>query len=578
MVNDLLGRCTTCFIFLIPAALMFSLLIGVPAQVQAQEKIDQINRAAEQIQREQQERQQQLLKNKQPGKQTSPQKLPEVKLPSLPKGGTCREIRKIVLTGVTLLPKNVTQALVAPYQGKCLYAEDIEKLLADILKAYIDRGYIAVRPYIQAQDLSTGRLEILILEGKVERLNLQDDGKHSINLTTAFPFVKGKPLNLRDIEQGLEQINRLASNNATMEISPGAESGESIINIINTPSFPLSAYISLNNLGSKSTGEKQGSITLSMDNPLHLNDFLTYTHSRTLFEPDRFRDSSSNSFFYSLPLGYWTLQQSYSFSEYRTPVITSVATLVARGDSETYRAELNWVAYRDQNQKLTTLLAINKKSFNNYLDDEFLSVSSRKLTIFDVGMNWNRRFPRLSVNLGLSWSKGLSWFGALKDPDGLDATAPHAQGSVFRYSGGMQVPFPVLGRVFSFSSQLTGQYAMQPLYGSEQITIGSYYSVRGFNRYSLAGDRGYFVRNELSSSLPKLSFVGITARFFLGLDAGRILGYKNTDSANLSGAAAGIRFAGKHLSAELSVAKSLSVPDTIEREPEQYFATVTANF
>ncbi len=142
----------------------------------------------------------------------------------------------------------------------------------------------------------------------------------------------------------------------------------------------------------------------------------------------------------------------------------------------------------------------------------------------------------------------------------------------------MRVPFPVHGRVFSFSSQLTGLYAMQPLYGSEQITIGSFYSVRGFNRYSLSGDRGYFVRNELSTSLPKLSFIGITATVFLGFDAGRIEGYKNTESANLSGAAAGIRFAGKHLLAELTAAKALSVPAVIERESEQYFATATVNF
>ncbi len=577
-MDGLLSRYSAYFVFLVPVSLALCLLAGTSALAQTPSEIEGVNRAVDQIQREQQERQQQqLLLDKQRGKQTEPQELPEVKPQSFPKG-ECREIREIVLTGVKLLPQSVIRKLVAPYEGKCLFAEDVEKVLADILKAYIDRGFIAVRPYIQAQDLSSGRLEIFILEGKVEGLLLDDDDKHSVNLTTAFPFVKGKPLNLRDIEQGLDQINRLASNNATMEVSPGAEPGASIVNIINPPSFPVSAYATINNLGSQSTGKDQGSFTLSLDNPLRLNDFITYTHSRTLFEPNQDRKSTSNSFFYSLPLGYFTLQQSYSSSDYRTPLITSARTLVAHGDSETFRTELNKVAYRDQNQKLTALVAINRKSTMNYLEDEFLSVSSRKLTILDVDLNWAKRFSTFSVNLGFGWSKGLKWFDALVDQAGLDDAAPHAQGSKFRFSGGAQVPFSVFGQGISFSTQFTGQYADEPLYGSEQITIGSHYSVRGFNKYSLAGDRGYFVRNELSTSLPKLPFLNITVRLFLGFDAGRIEDYKSTDSANLSGAAMGIRCSGKHLMGELSALKSISVPDACERESVQCFATVTAKF
>ena len=549
------------------------------AQVTTQAEIDNANRAVERIQKEQQERlQQQLLMDTQRGKQTPPQDLSEKNVPSLPKGGGCRLIKEIVFTGVTLLSASSTQELAAPYQGKCLYVDDIEKLLADVLKAYIDHGYVAVRPYLRAQDLNEGRLEILIVEGKVGGFNLQDGDKHSVNLTTSFPFVTGKPLNLRDIEQGLDQINRLASNNATMEVGPGAESGESNIVITNTPLFPISASASINNLGGLSTGKNQGSYTVSLDNPLRLNDFISYTHSQTVLESNSIRDSVADSFFYSLPLGYWTLQLSASASNYHTPVTTSVRTLVARGDSDSFRTELNKIAYRDRDQKLTALVAITKKSSKSYLDNEFLSVSSRSLAILDVGTNWTRRFSGLTTNLSLGWSKGLRQFNALVDADGIDAASPHAQGSRFTYSGGVQIPFAVLGREFAFSSQITGQHALTPLYGSEQITVGSHYSVRGFNRNSVSGDRGWFVRNEVSSALPKLPFSDITPKPYLGLDFGHIEAYKSTRAANLSGAAVGIRFAGKHLMAEISVAKSLSVPGAIERESAMYSATLTASF
>ncbi|WP_207263858.1 ShlB/FhaC/HecB family hemolysin secretion/activation protein [Desulfovibrio sp. Huiquan2017] len=553
--------------------------LAAPAWSVTPAEIEAANREAQRIQNEQQERmKQQLLKDSNRGKETTPQAVPEVPAPSLQKSGMCRDIQEIELTGVTLLPESVTKSLTAPYLNKCLYVEDIEKLLSEILKAYMDRGYIAVRPYVQAQDLTNGRLEILIVEGKVERLILKDGDKRSVNLSTAFPFVPGKPLNLRDIEQGLDQINRLQSNSATMEISPGAEAGASVVTITNTPSLPLFISGTLDNLGGLSTGRHQGAVTAGVDHPLFLNDYLNYTHRETLFEDARFRDSNSDSLYYSVPFGYYGVQLFYSNSSYRSPVKTSSRTLVARGTNETFRGELDWVAYRDQNQKLSTLVALNTKNSRNYLDGEFLKISSRKLATLDVDVNWFSRFSGFILNGGLGWSKGLMEFGALRDQGDAPTSSPRAQGAKFRYSAGVTVPFEVLTQDLVFSSQLFGQYALVPLYGSEQLTVGSFYTVRGFNRNSLSGDRALYVRNEISTSLPPLPYIGVTLRPYIGFDMGRIEQFKTTNDAELSGAALGIRFAGKYLSGELSAAKSIAVPTAIEREPVQFSAAITVSF
>jgi len=565
-----------------PVILALFLCIGLTSTANAltPAEIDAGNQAARRIQQEQQERQQQQLREDalRRGK-AQEQQTPTPKAPTLPKSTVCRDIKEIVLTGVTLLSDSEQRGLTAPYLNRCLYAEDIEALLANILKLYMDKGYVSVRPYVQAQDLSKGRLEILIVEGTVQGLILKEDGRWlSSNLTTAFPFVPGKPLNLRDIEQGLDQINRLASNSATMEVSPGTDPGQSVVTITNTPKLPLSGSASIDNLGGLTTGRNQGSYTVSLDNPAGLNDFITYTHRNTLFEQARYRDSVSDSFFYSVPLGYATMQLSYSASDYHSPVRTSSTILVARGNSETFRAELNYVAYRDQNQKLTLLAALNNKSTKSYLADEFLAVSSRNLSIADVDANWNRRFDGFMVNMGLGLSQGLRQFHAKVDQDGLPVTSPHAQAGKLRYTAGVVAPFTVLGQAASFSSQLTGQYALEPLYGSEQITLGSFYTVRGFNRNSLAGDRGWYVRNELGISLPTLPFSDIVPRPFVGFDGGRIEGWHSTKDANLTGAAAGIRFSGSHVTAEVSAAKSISCPYTIQREPVQFATTLTVSF
>lgn len=57
------------------------------------------------------------------------------------------------------------------------------------------------------QDLSHGELTLEILEGRLEKIEL--DGQTPAMLRTVFPGAEGHILNLRDIEQGMEQINRL---------------------------------------------------------------------------------------------------------------------------------------------------------------------------------------------------------------------------------------------------------------------------------------------------------------------------------------------------------------------------------
>jgi len=534
---------------------------------------------AEKIQRQQQERMQHQLQEDAAKRHETPAiQPPAVAAPSLPGGGGCHDIQTIKLSGVTLLPDRVKDELTAPYRGKCLSVADIEKLLSQILKAYIDRGYIAVRPYIRAQDISKGILEILIVEGDVEKIMLEDDGKNSINIATAFPWVEGKPLNLRDIEQGLDQVNRLASNSATMQVRPGTKAGNSIIEIANKPAFPLGGSITMDDLGSSSTGKTQLGGTVNLDNPFRLNDFLTYTHRESVLEDRDKKLSKMDSAFYSVPFGYGIFSFSYNRSEYVTALNTTAGEMISSGTNDSYSGRLDLVVYRDQDQKLSASTAFTYKSAKNYLDGNYLGVSSRDLTVLDLDLNWNGRLGGCIINAGGGYSQGLAVFGSLNDRSEAPDDFPHAQGGKIRYTAGVMYPFAVGPLNASFSSQLSGQYALEALYGSEQIVIGSYYTVRGFDKSSLSGDRGHYIRNEFSASMPDMPASWMSVRPFIGLDAGRIEQFNSTKSATLVGFAAGLRFGGKYISGEVSLAQPVSAPSDIEMEPTLFYAALALTF
>ena len=127
-------------------------------------------------------------------------------------GAPCMDVEAIDVEGVTLLPSRVVRRVTERYSHRCLSMADVNNLLRDMTNAYIERGYVTARVFVRPDEQDAGRLGLLAVEGFLEKIVVRDGGsgdKH--RLRTAFPGLEGKPLNLRDLEQGLDQLNRLPS-------------------------------------------------------------------------------------------------------------------------------------------------------------------------------------------------------------------------------------------------------------------------------------------------------------------------------------------------------------------------------
>jgi Hemolysin activation/secretion protein len=116
--------------------------------------------------------------------------------------GPCFTIHHILLDGATLIDERQQQKIVQPWQGQCLDMARINELTNNVSDWYISRGYITSRAFLTEQDLRSGELHLAILEGRLE--NIRMEGAPGRELKMAFPGLRGKILNLRDIEQGME--------------------------------------------------------------------------------------------------------------------------------------------------------------------------------------------------------------------------------------------------------------------------------------------------------------------------------------------------------------------------------------
>jgi hypothetical protein len=76
----------------------------------------------------------------------------------------------------------------------------LNALLRRITDIYVSEGYVTSRAYVPPQDTKDGRLTIVVIEGTVERVEVEPKG--SVSAATAFPrHERGVFRQLRDSQQ-----------------------------------------------------------------------------------------------------------------------------------------------------------------------------------------------------------------------------------------------------------------------------------------------------------------------------------------------------------------------------------------
>jgi hemolysin activation/secretion protein len=568
---------------------MLCLLVGASicsvsnaAYAQTPEEVNRAIQETTRIQREQQLRQQEdiqrSIENRRPATQLE---MPTVKSPT-GKGEGCHNINDIKINGATIMPARAQNKIIKNYTRKCLGVAEIQSILSDITAYYIEKGYPTSRVYLPVQDLSSGTLLIDVVEGRLGDIQLKDGQNRSFSQTTAFPHLIGGVLNLRDFEQGLDQINRLQSNNASLDIAPGEQVGESVVVINNEPGKRWHANTVFDNYGTKSTGRRQVAGTLSYDNLFGLNDFISVTRRETLPIHKRGSHSTSSNAIISVPFGYATFTGGWSYSNYESSLVTNNSTrLLLDGDNRAVFGTIDYVAYRDQKNKVTLSTTLTDKKSRNYIEKNLLTVSSRQLSVLDLNALWTTQLLGGSASLGIGYSRGLKLFGSLKDAPGQNGDLPKAQFDKYTLNASWFRPFMLYDQNLSWSSQLTAQAASDTLYGSEQISVGGIYTVRGFHEQSRANDDGYYIRNDLTLRKSLGNIYGAPVQFnpFLALDAGAVTGRApGTPHGTLIGAGAGFNLSAGIANINFFAGHPIEKPDALKNEGWTTFGRLSVSF
>lgn len=487
----------------------------------------------------------------------------------------CFAISQVILQGAEALPHWLPlQRQKNKVIGRCLGGKGINLLMAQLQNILIDRGYITSRILAPQQDLKSGVLRLVVMPGYIREARLTAQSDDYLWLASAFPATDGKLLDLRDIEQGLENLQRLPTVQASMEIVPGEMPGQSDIVINRQQERFWRVDASLDDSGSNATGRYQGNLTLSLDNPLALSDLFYLSGSHNL-DGNGGKSSKNLTGHYSVPLGYWQFLLTASQYDYVQTVAGANGDYQYSGKSKNVDFQLSRVLHRSGSQKTTLSADVLAREQQNFINDTEIAVQRRQTAAWKLGLQHRHYLGNATLDGGVSYQRGTRWFGAQPAPEEQWGEAT-ALSKILQFNAQLNLPFALGGQRFRFTSRYQRQMSSTALTSPDMFSIGNRWTVRGFDgERTLTASHGWYVRNDIAWSTPLPG-----QEFYLGADYGEVggAGSETLVGKHLAGGVAGLRGQYLRASYDLFVGIPLDKPDGFKTEPATFGFSVSWSY
>lgn len=218
----------------------------------------------------------------------------------------CFPVGDVVVENIDREALRWVEGFAARYVGRCVGVQALSYIVRDLQAAFIERGLVTTRAGLPEQDLATGTLRIVVVPGVVEdiRINRGDNPRVWVRAT---PVGRGDLLDLRALEQGLEQLRSVPGRTATVDILPGDTPGGSILDVALAQRRPIAGSLSINNFASERVGRYQGSGQIAELGLLGFSEVISAYYNRRADAPGIPADSQGYGVTAAVPLGWWTL-------------------------------------------------------------------------------------------------------------------------------------------------------------------------------------------------------------------------------------------------------------------------------
>lgn len=388
--------------------------------------------------------------------------------------------------GNTLVSKDALKESTRRFLNRPLSLRELRTASDAVQKLYRDAGWM-VRVVLPPQEIQNGRVRIEIVEARLGQI-IRTGESTRVQASVIEGVLKqqlqpNEPIPQAGLERALMLLTDLPGISPAASFAQGAQPGQTDL-VINLQDKPVvNGLVSLDNLGSSTTGTTRLLGTINVNSPSQIGDLLSVTGLKT-------EGSHYARIAYSLPVSHdgWRIGLHATDVAYR--VIGTASTL--EGTARTQGLSTSYPLVRRQLQTLSLNGSWDDKSFRNdggLVSDYGIRVGNLAL-IANAQDNW--------AGGGVSNASVQLSSGKVSPNTGLLDQSTQGQFSKLLISlGRVQVLRPGLN-LFA-TGQL--QRANKTLDSSEKLFLGGAYGVRAYPGTEGAASEGESLSIELSQRL-----------------------------------------------------------------------------
>jgi len=379
--------------------------------------------------------------------------------------------------------------------------ETLDAMKQSIVHYYQASGYPIVTAIIPEQDISKGLLAIVVIVGKLGEVHAEG-AKYFSNEKIAS-MIRTKPgayIRSKRMAEDLDWINDNPFRTTKLIYEPGDEIGKTNVSLETKDRFPVKVYGGYQNTGNIIAGRSRFYTGIDWGNAWGIGHRINYQWTTA----DRINKWHAHCGNYIIPLPWRNILEFFGAYVKAKPPEGDETDL----NGNSWQVHSNYVIpFRTfEKMKNNVTLGYEFKRTNNFLSFATDQIFDNSIDVsqFVVGygfdINYRQGMTSFEVSLYLS-PGGMTAFNKdsnfSQERDG--ATSNYIYGKL-RFDQMLMLP-----KDFSWVLNTLFQQSTGKLLPSEEISLGGYATVRGYDENEVIGDNGILVKNEFRS--PPLTMV-----------------------------------------------------------------------
>ncbi|MCX7096504.1 MAG: BamA/TamA family outer membrane protein [Methylococcales bacterium] len=428
-----------------------------------------------------------------------------------PGSDTVIHIKRIGVYGNRVLPEAQLQALTHPYENRDLTVADLEELRQALTKLYQDQGYINSGAIIPEHALNHGDLRINIIEGRLNEVRVKGQGR--LRAGYIQNRLLGNPEQAFNLQALQDRFQVLLSDPLVSRMNgrilPGANSGQSILDVEVVPSKPYRLSVFGDNYRPPSIGANAFGLTGSLLSPLGFGEILDFTYITS---------AGSNRYAggLTIPVTDNGLVADFHFDESDAAVIEApVKQLDVTSTVHSLEGGISQLFVNTLRQRLNVgLILAVRENRTHILGQPFSLVAGEstertQATVWRVYQDYRQRWDNHALAARSTFSIGMNALGA------TPAYSDYPSSEFFVWLGQAQYAVRLADNNAQLVFRGNTQFTDRPLLPLEKIAVGGATSVRGYRNNYLVQDNGFSLNAELHYPVLDYTLKGTAGRLEL---------------------------------------------------------------